>query len=388
MQGERYRKSLGLPELVSLGVGGTIGSGIFVVPGIAAGILGPSSLLAWIIVAVSASCVLLSLAWLLQKAGFHNSFYTLFSQVFGEPVSAALIVLYLVSGILGIATIAAGIGQYLSFFGIEGILFLELIIIGMFCAINLIGITLSGTTENILTLLKVIPLVAIAVLLLPRIELQNLVPLVPVTAAGLVSTVLIVYWPFTGFEISAIPVEEMKDPRNIPRALVLVMLIVSGIYLFLNIALIGSVGSALLASSPAPIATAAGFVLSRSGSIVAVIGIIAMFSALNAYLVGGSRLLHSTAVTRHLSCLEGLNQRGTPTIPLLLISLLASGALLLSNSFEDLGSALCDCDACSLPVFLHRRFSCSPGNSKADSCFYRNSNQRRSAAPLVPALKG
>ena len=170
MQGERYRKSLGLTELVSLGVGGTIGSGIFVVPGIAAGILGPSSLLAWIIVAISASCVLLSLAWLLQKTGFRNSFYSLFSQVFGEHVSVALIVLYLVSGILGIATIAAGIGQYLSFFGIEGILFLELLIIGMFCAINLIGITLSGTTENILTVLKVIPLVAIAVLLLPRIE--------------------------------------------------------------------------------------------------------------------------------------------------------------------------------------------------------------------------
>ena len=128
----------------------------------------------------------------------------------------------------------------------------------------------------------------------------------------------------------------MKDPRNIPRALVLVMLIVSGIYLLLNIALIGSVGSAVLASSPAPIATAAGFIFSRSGSIVAVIGIIAMFSALNAYLVGGSRLLHSTAVTRHLSCLEGLNQRGTPTIPLLLISLLASGALLFTNSFENL----------------------------------------------------
>jgi amino acid transporter len=336
MQGERYRKSLGLTELVSLGVGGTIGSGIFIVPGIAAGILGPSSLLAWIIVAVSASCVLLSLAWLLQKTGFRDSFYTLFSQVFGERVSAALIVLYLVSGILGIATIAAGIGQYLSFFGIEGILFLELLIIGMFCAINLIGITLSGTTENILTVLKVIPLVVIAVLLLPKIEIQNLVPLVPVTATGLISTVLIVYWPFTGFEISAIPVEEMKDPRNIPRALMLVMLIVSGIYLFLNIALIGSVGSAVLASSPAPIATAAGFIFSRSGSIVAVIGIIAMFSALNAYLVGGSRLLHSTAVTRHLACLEGLNQRGTPTLPLLLISLLASGALLFTNSFENL----------------------------------------------------
>ena len=47
MEGKKsYKKSLGLYELVSLGVGGTIGSGIFVVPGIAAGIAGPSSLFA------------------------------------------------------------------------------------------------------------------------------------------------------------------------------------------------------------------------------------------------------------------------------------------------------------------------------------------------------
>ena len=58
-----YNKSLGVFELVSLGVGGTIGSGIFVVPGIAAGIAGPSSLIAWFIAAVSATCVMLSLAW-------------------------------------------------------------------------------------------------------------------------------------------------------------------------------------------------------------------------------------------------------------------------------------------------------------------------------------
>jgi amino acid transporter len=128
----------------------------------------------------------------------------------------------------------------------------------------------------------------------------------------------------------------MKDPRTVPMALAIVMLIVSGIYLLLNVALIGSVGSTVLAASPAPIATAVGFVFSRSGSIVAVIGIIAMLSALNAYLVGGSRVLHSTAVTRHHSWLEGLNPRGTPTVPLLLISLLSSGALLFSNNFERL----------------------------------------------------
>jgi amino acid transporter len=128
----------------------------------------------------------------------------------------------------------------------------------------------------------------------------------------------------------------MKDPRIVPKALVIVMLVVSGLYLLLNISLIGSVGSKVLAASPAPVATAAGFVFSRSGSIVAVIGIIAMLSALNAYLIGGSRVLHSTAVTRHISWLEGLNPRGAPAIPLLLISLLSAVSLLFSNSFEKL----------------------------------------------------
>jgi len=59
MKEEGYLKTLGLPELVSLGVGGTIGSGIFVVPGLVAGNLGPHSFLAWIIVALSASCLIL-----------------------------------------------------------------------------------------------------------------------------------------------------------------------------------------------------------------------------------------------------------------------------------------------------------------------------------------
>ncbi len=43
---KRYRKSLGLFELVAFGLGGTIGSGIFIVPSISAGIAGPSSILA------------------------------------------------------------------------------------------------------------------------------------------------------------------------------------------------------------------------------------------------------------------------------------------------------------------------------------------------------
>ena len=288
-----YKRSLGLFELISLGVGGTIGSGIFVVPGVAAKLSGPWSLFAWLIVAISASCVLLSLAYVSFRFSTSNGFYSLFSSVFGARIAVPLIILYLVSSVFGVSTIAAGIGQYLSYFGISNVLLIEIAIIGAFCWLNISGISLSGMTENILTTLKIIPLVIIAVLLIPSINMDNFVPQTPVTVTGFLATIIIVYWPFTGFEISAIPVDETRDPKLIRRALILVMGIVVSVYLLLNVALIGSVGADALAASPAPIATAAAIIFDRSGTFVAIIGIVAMLSAINAYIIGTSRILQS-----------------------------------------------------------------------------------------------
>jgi amino acid transporter len=88
-----YRRSLGLIELVSLGVGGTVGSGIFVVPGVAAKLSGPGSLFAWFIVAISASCVLLSLSSVAYRFTSTSGFYTLFESVFGNRLAVPLVLL-------------------------------------------------------------------------------------------------------------------------------------------------------------------------------------------------------------------------------------------------------------------------------------------------------
>ncbi len=308
----RYKRSLGLPELVSLGVGGTIGSGIFVVPGVAAKLSGPWSLLAWLIVALSASCVLLSLTFVSFRFTSSNSFYSLFKSVFGTRIAVPLIILYLISSIFGISTIAAGIGQYITWFNLSNVLLIEILVIGAFCWLNISGISFSGMTENILTTLKIIPLVIIAVLLIPFINSNNFAPRTPLTVTGFLATIIIVYWPFTGFEISAIPVEETRDPSLIQRSLIIVMGIVVSLYLILNVSLIGSVGSETLAASPAPVATAAGIFLNSSGAIVACVGILAMLSAINAYIVGTSRILQSMSAEFSIPILRNLNTRGTP----------------------------------------------------------------------------
>jgi amino acid transporter len=333
-----YRRSLGLFELVSLGVGGTIGSGIFVVPGVAAKLSGPWSLFAWLIVALSASCVLLSLAYVSFRFTSSNSFYSLFSLVFGQKIAVPLIVLYLISSVFGIATIAAGIGQYLAYFGISNVLIIEIAIIGCFCWLNISGISLSGMTENILTTLKIIPLIIIAFLLIPFINVENFIPQTPVTYTGFLATIIIVYWPFTGFEISAIPVEETKNPKIIRRSLILVMGIVVSVYLLLNFSLIGSVGTETLAASPAPIATAAAMIFDSSGFIVAIIGIVAMLSAINAYIIGTSRILQPMAVQFSIPKLQDLTSRGTPAFALITGCVISAVLLLFSNHFAQLAT--------------------------------------------------
>jgi amino acid transporter len=337
-QNGTYRRSLGLVELVSLGVGGTIGSGIFVVPGIAAQLSGPASLIAWLIVAISASCVLLSLAFVAFRFSGQGSFYSLFESVFGTRVAVPLILLYLISSVFGIATIAAGIGQYLGYLGIPSGFFVGAGLIAVFCGINIAGVMFSGRTENLLTVLKTVPLVLIAVFLLPHISAQNFVPDTPVTAAGILATVIIVYWPFTGFEISAIPVEETKETGLIWRSLLIVMAIVVSVYLLLNIALIGSIGSQALAASPAPVAAAAAILVPWSGSLVAVIGIIAMLSAMNAYILATSRVLHSVAVRFSLPAIRDLAGTGTPVVALLLGCTASAAILLVSSDFAFLAA--------------------------------------------------
>lgn len=324
--------------MVSLGVGGTVGSGIFVVPGVAAKLSGPYSLIAWAIVALSASCVLLSLSFVAFRFTASSGFYTLFESVFGNRIAVPLMILYTLSSVFGVATIAAGIGQYIGFFDLSPVLLIEISLLCVFCGLNIAGIVFSGVTETVLTALKIIPLVIIALLLLPFIRPENFVQSAPLTAGGLLATIIIVYWPFTGFEISAIPVEETKDPSLIRRSLIIVMLIVVFLYLVLNTALIGSVGVVALAASPAPIATASALFFTHSGSLVALIGIIAMLSAMNAYIVGTSRVIHTISARFSVPVMKDLTRRGTPAAALILGCMVSGLLLLVSNRFEALAT--------------------------------------------------
>jgi len=112
--------------------------------------------------------------------------------------------------------------------------------------------------------------------------------------------------------------------------------IVISVYALLNVSLIGSVGSAVLAQSPAPVATASGLIFAESEKLVAIIGIIAMLSALNAYMLGTSRVIQNLSTRLNVPLFRDLSARGTLGSATILTAMLSAMLLFFSNRFDEL----------------------------------------------------
>jgi amino acid transporter len=61
-----------------------------------------------------------------------------------------------------------------------------------------------------------------------------------------------------------------------------------------------------------------------------------MLSAMNAYIIASSRVVHNLASEYHLGRLSRLNLKGTPGLPLVICCILTIGMLFFSNEFSTL----------------------------------------------------
>jgi amino acid transporter len=328
-------KPLGIVDLVGLGVGGTIGSGIFVVPAIAAGMTGPSSLFAWLLCAISFGAVLGCLTVLARKYAVTGAFYSIFEKSFSAPVATATIALYIISGVLGVATIAAAIGDIVIIDGVPPIALEAGLVVG-FGLLNLVGIALAARIEDFLTVIKILPLLAIPVLLFPFISPDNFLPM---STHGLdfLKSAVVIYWCFTGFELSAIPSRAVRDPEHtVPRSLIYVFVAVTIIYLALNFALIGSAGTDALASTMTPISYVVDHFFSGWGVVVAFVAIVSMLSALNAYLLGTSIVLESFSA-KYWKPLT-FERKGIPVFTVIICTVATVILLFVTRDFSSLAS--------------------------------------------------
>jgi APA family basic amino acid/polyamine antiporter len=202
--------------------------------------------------------------------------------------------------------------------GGSGVLMLACGSIGVLTAINVLGVILGAWTQNLLTLAKVVGLVALVGVALSCGSADHLQPNpTPSKTAWFATVMIAVLWTYSGWQEAAYVVAEVKDRRrNIPRALILGTLAVTLIYLLVNAAYIYGLGfDNLRTYGDSSAAALLGLVLPGYGTkLMAILIIVSALGAINGMIFTTARIYAEFGLDHRLfSPLSHWSRRlGTP----------------------------------------------------------------------------
>jgi APA family basic amino acid/polyamine antiporter len=334
------RRELGLVALTALVVGNMVGSGVFLLPAALAP-FGATSVLAWLVSAAGSMAFGLVIARLARRFPEVGGPYAYTRRAFGEFAAFLVGWGYWISCWCAQAAIAVAMVGYLG----DLVPFVRasprataLAAIVLLAAVNARGVREAGAVQVVTTVLKLLPLVAIALLGFARFEPQHFEPFNP-TGRALVPAVLgslaLTLWAFQGFESASIAAGEARDARrNVPRATLIGIAIATVLYVAATLAVMGLVPPAELARSGAPFADAARTLWGDGAAkLVAAGAFVSCFGALNGWILVAGRMPLALALDGLFPAFFArVSARGTPALGLYVSSGLACGLVVANYS--------------------------------------------------------
>ena len=333
--------SLSWPQLMAMGVGAIIGTGILTLIGVGVDRAGPAVLISFAIAGVVCACAALAYAELsamMPAAGSAYSYsYAGLGEVFAWVVGWSLILEYS----LVVSTVAVGWSGYASPL-LMGIGFPEgltkgpelggmvnlpaVAIIAIVTGLLLLGTRESARINSILVVVKIVTLMLFVGYTLPYFDAANLDPFMPYGYAahvdregvqrGVMAAAAIIFFAFYGFDAISTAAEETKRPaRDLPIAIIGSMAVCTIIYMLVAATAVGAISFTRFADSPEPLA----LILRSIGQggiaqVVATTAVIALPTVLLAFLYGQSRIFLAMARDGFLpQRLAHISRRGTPT---------------------------------------------------------------------------
>jgi len=301
-QGSKLKPTLGLFDATAISVGAIIGAGIFVVTGIVAGLAGPALVFSMVIAAIVASLTALSFAeltaWLPKEGSVYEFAYQLVSPFAGFLAGW----MWMLSNTFAGAAVSLGFAYYLTaLFPSSYVKWVAAILCIAFTALNFLGIRQSATLNNFLVVAKLFILAFFVIFGLGYMNPANFTPFAPFKI-GVFYGAYYIFFAYGGFARVAVVAEEVKDAeRNIPRAIILSLLISTIFYIVVSVAAIGLVGASRLSNSNSPLTEAIG----ATGSAAAVYlvsagGLLATASVLLTSILGVSRVAYAMARRKDL----------------------------------------------------------------------------------------
>ncbi|CAD5110356.1 Arginine/agmatine antiporter [Pseudomonas carbonaria] len=335
---------MGFWTCTALVVGNMVGSGVFLLPATLAA-FGGLSLFGWLVSSVGAVILALTFARLSRLNPGAGGPYAYTRDGFGSFAGYLCAWTYWKAAWIGNAAIAVTLVGYLTVFIPalrDPVLSVSTAIgsIWLCTFINLRGIGAFGLAQNILTVLKLLPLLLIGVLGWFSFHPEYLAIPEPQDIPGggyaqaIATTAALTLWSFIGLESATVPAEHVRDPkRTIPRATVFGTLVAAGVYILSITAVQGVLAPEVLSRSSAPFADAAqvllgpwGYYLVAGGAVVACLG------ALNGWVLLQGQIPMATARDGLLpKSLAKTNKYNVPANGLLVSAVLVTALVLIDG---------------------------------------------------------
>ena len=298
----RLVKNLSFFDSVMLGLGFLIGSGIFIMPLLMAKVAGTYSLLALLFAGIytimTGLCFAEAAAKLPRVGGLYSYSHKAFGDFFGFISGWTFWIGYWIT----IAAETWAVSYYMQFFlNVDSLtrVMIAAAITLFLTFINYRGIKLSGDVEDIFTIAKLLPLLLFIIVGIMFIKPQNYFPLLPAQTPSLLPAIgtatLLALWPFLGAEIITVPEEEIKNAKKtVPKAIYVAIATMITIYVLVTVVFLG-INWRQFVNSQSPLADvfasfSSGYLGRVGGLVIAVGAEISIIGALNAVILGTSRI--------------------------------------------------------------------------------------------------
>ena len=327
----KLKRQLSLPTLTLIGIGSTIEASIFMLISPAAAIAGVYLPLAYLVGGLIVIAIALVYAEIATSMPYEGADLHFIYKAFTSRRLSFVIAWMIILGDLSyLALNAIGFGSYLNILKIDYTV-LAVVAIIIVTVLNLYGIKRAGLIEDGLTIVLLIFFIIFLVMLayfgkpvdpfFAKVNQKTIWSILPALS--------LIFTSFIGYEDIASIAEEVKNPsKNIPRALILTVIITTTIYFLVALMLTRYVPIYRLAHSQPPVLLAAE-IYHLPKILVSMAALFAIISTLIITLLVASRKLYAMAEEGfYKKLLLPLNRFEAPTMPIIICAVLAIAIIL------------------------------------------------------------
>lgn len=298
-----FKRNIGLFMAVMIGIGAMMGPGIFALPSVVAGSIGPLGILAYLLMGALTLFTALNYGELGAALPIAGGGYSFTSRTLPRPVAFLTGWFFWIGNTLACALyvviFALTIEHY--FWPGGSVFLIALVTTALFTVTNLRGQVEALRVITAMNIVELVILVGVGVLGAFHVEPANLEPFAPMGLGPLIPTMGLIYISYVGFDLITVAAEEIIDPaRTIPRAILITLGVGVVIYVLVLWVMMGVVSYEELAQTSTPFIYVSDYLFGAWGRWAGIVAtIMASLSAFSVTLGASSRVLFALGRDRH-----------------------------------------------------------------------------------------